>query len=160
MPHDDTPLENGALDPQRVGRAVAHFRELRGLTLVDLGERSGVAKSYIHKLEHGEAPNPGLRTLDALARALGITLQELLAVADPEHGALEHVRSDVVELAQLRSTAPEALQQFLAEQEARDGAPLPDDTVRSLLLLKMRGKRPETVEEWRLLYEVLIRMLR
>ena len=55
-------------------------RELRGLSLADIGERTGLSKSAISKLENNEDANPTINTLtkyaDALGMALGIVLTE------------------------------------------------------------------------------------
>jgi mRNA interferase RelE/StbE len=53
------------------------FRELRGLTLEELAERSGVKLGLLHRLDTGEGI-PSLPTLRRLARALGVDLDDLV----------------------------------------------------------------------------------
>ena len=49
-------------------------RELRGLSLADVGEKTGLSKSAISKLENNEDANPTVNTLSRYAEALGMTL--------------------------------------------------------------------------------------
>ncbi len=67
------------------------LRSERGLTAADLAARSGLGKATLSQIERGHG-NPRLETLEALARALGVELAELLADAD--HGNVRVVRSD------------------------------------------------------------------
>ena len=67
----------------QIGEAIGLLkaeRELRGLSLADIGERTGLSKSAISKLENNEDANPTINTLtkyaDALGMVLGIVLTE------------------------------------------------------------------------------------
>lgn len=53
-------------------------RELRGLSLADIGDRTGLSKSAISKLENSEDANPTVSTLTKYADALGMTLKIVL----------------------------------------------------------------------------------
>lgn len=52
-------------------------REAAGLTQLELATASGVAVATVSQLEQGRMANPRLDTLRALAKALGVTLDEL-----------------------------------------------------------------------------------
>lgn len=66
-PHD--PLEAWTRD---WGQLLRTARQVAGMSLTDLSERSGLSKGYLSKLESGQdgARNPSRATLVALARAL------------------------------------------------------------------------------------------
>ena len=64
-----------------VARNLRGLRVERNLTVSELARRSGVAKGTVSKLEAGQATNPTVETLWALADALGASLSELI-VAD------------------------------------------------------------------------------
>jgi DNA-binding XRE family transcriptional regulator len=49
-------------------------RKLRGLSLADIGKRTGLNKSAISKLETNQDANPTVNTLTKYADALGMTL--------------------------------------------------------------------------------------
>src|SRR5687768_11859597 len=76
-----------------------------GRTLREVSDTSGVSLTYLSDLERGVLTNPTLDTLRRLAEALGVSLNEILGVAQPAR----------VEAA----TAP-GLMDFLASQHFRD----------------------------------------
>ncbi len=53
-------------------------RELRGFSLADIGEKTGLSKSAISKLENNEDANPTVNTLSRYAEALGMSLAVVL----------------------------------------------------------------------------------
>lgn len=76
---------------QILGANVRRLRLGRGLSLVELGRLSGLAKGTLTQLEAGRA-NPTIETLQALARALGAQLVDL--VVEPPAASIEVVRAD------------------------------------------------------------------
>jgi len=67
---------------QQVAAALRELRTRAGRSLADLAADAGVAKSTLHAIEAGDA-NPGIETLWALARALGVPFGALLEPAQP-----------------------------------------------------------------------------
>lgn len=63
--------------PELVGENVRRLRRTRGLSLVELGRYAGLAKGTLTQIEAGRG-NPTIDTLQALARALGATLADLV----------------------------------------------------------------------------------
>lgn len=59
------------------------LREAAGLKQSDLAEMSGVSQGHISKLEIGDE-SPTLKTLQKLADALGISIQDLVAAPAKE----------------------------------------------------------------------------
>ena len=139
-----------AIDMKALGARITDLRMRMGETVASLATRSGVAKSHLYKLEAGDLENPTVTTLDGIARALGLTLDELLG--NPPGGA---VRSETAE-----RPMPASLVQFLREWESQHKATMPKDVVHSLAALQFRGKRPRTVEDWRVIHAVVERVLR
>ncbi len=66
-----------------IGRNVARLRKAQDLTQVDLSKRSGVSQAFISDLERGNRVDPKASILQALARALGVTVDELLREEEP-----------------------------------------------------------------------------
>jgi transcriptional regulator with XRE-family HTH domain len=60
-----------------LGRRTLALRTLRNLTQEELGERAGVSGKFVGQIERGTG-NPSLKTMAALAQALGIELWELV----------------------------------------------------------------------------------
>ncbi len=62
-----------------VARGIARWRELRGLTVEQLAQRSGIPTIVLLAIEAGQH-DPDIDLLDRLARVLGIRLIDLLIV--------------------------------------------------------------------------------
>lgn len=63
--------------PNALGDALRYLRERAGLSQVMLAKASGVDRSYISMLENGRRTNVSHEVATSLARALGVTLEEL-----------------------------------------------------------------------------------
>jgi transcriptional regulator with XRE-family HTH domain len=57
---------------------IRRLREAEGLTQEQLAKQADVTQGYIAQLESGLKKNPSLPTLKKLARALGVSVGELL----------------------------------------------------------------------------------
>jgi transcriptional regulator with XRE-family HTH domain len=60
-----------------VGEQLKQFRELKGLSQVEIEERTGLVRCYISRVENGHTV-PSLETLEKFARALDMPLYQLL----------------------------------------------------------------------------------
>lgn len=72
-------VAGGAGDDVVVGPRLRNMRDERGQSLADLSERTGISVSTLSRLETG-ARTPGLGHLVALARAHGVSLDDLVGV--------------------------------------------------------------------------------
>ena len=61
--------------------AVKVMREQRRLTKAELAERSGVAASYLSRLESGDYKSPSIETLVSISRGLEMDPRDLLVLA-------------------------------------------------------------------------------
>jgi transcriptional regulator with XRE-family HTH domain len=66
-----------------IGDNIAKFRQGRGLTQAELGEKLGVSQNVIARYENN-LRNPPLEKLPILAKALGVTLEELFGLKEKE----------------------------------------------------------------------------
>ncbi len=64
----------------RLGDALRRLREAKGLTQVELAKRANITDEYLSMLESGVRRNPSLAVLRRLARALGVSVGELMAL--------------------------------------------------------------------------------
>jgi len=62
----------------RTGVKIKRFREEREMTQEQLAKKSGVARVTIAQLEVGIRKNPMIQTRKKLAKALGVSITELL----------------------------------------------------------------------------------
>lgn len=65
-----------------VGTRVRELRTSQRLTQEQLGERAGLSYKFIGEVERGFA-NPTIETLAGIARALGVTVVDLVTVDAP-----------------------------------------------------------------------------
>jgi transcriptional regulator with XRE-family HTH domain len=64
------------------GRSIRRLRKQRGLTQEDLAEKSGISRNYVSDMERG-VRNPSVLALVALAKALRVSLRELIEEIEP-----------------------------------------------------------------------------
>jgi XRE family transcriptional regulator, regulator of sulfur utilization len=77
-------LDAGALALSgHLGKTIARLRKAYNLSLSELAEQSGVAKSIISQIERNET-NPTLATIWRLSQALDVSIERVLAAHDEE----------------------------------------------------------------------------
>lgn len=118
---------------QHIGGRIRQLREKANMSLTDLSRESGISRGYLHLIEKGDS-NPTQDKLVAIANALGILVSELIG----EIRGLEDLQD-----------IPDSLRQFAEEKG------LPHKDVVMLSQINYRGQKPQTKEEWRLLYNVI-----
>jgi transcriptional regulator with XRE-family HTH domain len=65
--------------PRRhLGARIKSERQRAGLTQQELASQVGISRIYIAKLEAGDRTSPSLPVLEQIAKALGVTLVDLL----------------------------------------------------------------------------------
>lgn len=64
-----------------IGKRVQQLRKEKGMSLTELAERAGVAKSYISSLERDIQKNPSIQFLEKIAAVLRVPTEKLI---DPE----------------------------------------------------------------------------
>ncbi|WP_276199136.1 XRE family transcriptional regulator [Chelatococcus sp. XZ-Ab1] len=87
-------LEAGAqMLSGQLGKTVQRLRKAYNLSLSELAEQSGVAKSIISQIERNET-NPTLATIWRLSQALDISIDRVLSSADDEPFIQKSSRAD------------------------------------------------------------------
>ncbi|MDQ4503439.1 XRE family transcriptional regulator [Sinomonas sp. ASV322] len=91
------PAPSRVVDEQaeRIGSRIRQMRRSRGLTLVQLAERTGLSHPFLSQLERGHT-RPSMVSLDRIAAALGTTQVQLLAAGDPAQGGVTDGAPDVL----------------------------------------------------------------
>jgi transcriptional regulator with XRE-family HTH domain len=77
----------------QLGKTVQRLRKAYNLSLSELAEQSGVAKSIISQIERNET-NPTLATIWRLSQALDVSIERVLATSDEEPFIDKSTRSD------------------------------------------------------------------
>lgn len=63
--------------PRQMGKILRRLRTAKKLSQAALAKRAGFTREYVNKIEAGRY-DPPLSTINALARALGVSVGELL----------------------------------------------------------------------------------
>lgn len=118
-----------------IGKRIRKFRQEREMSVNHLAEITGISKSYLWSLENEEsAARPSGETLYAIAKALGVTMSDLLG---------RRLLTDQPD------TIPQTLQEF-----AKDHG-LPATDVQMLARIQFRGEVPKTKERWQYIYDAI-----
>jgi transcriptional regulator with XRE-family HTH domain len=66
-----------------IGKVIRQERQLRQLTIKELGEKAGLSEIYVGEIERGQK-YPSAKVLESIARALDLDLAELLELMAEE----------------------------------------------------------------------------
>ena len=127
--------ESAHRPPEGLGERLRQFRAVTQppLTQARLAERAGLSPAYVSELESGTATRPSGQVLLALAKALGVTIADLLDAA-PEPPVSEISAS---------------LRDFAAERR------LIEADMTMLASIRFRGEPPRTVRRWAMIYDAI-----
>lgn len=120
-----------------IGDEIQRRRTEQGLSLTELARLAEVSKGYLSAVERNPVSKPSAAVLYRIAHALGTSVAELLGRPGPE-GAPRTVAEPEI---------PASLRDFA------DQARLPEADIKMLADIRYRGKAPETVDDWRYIYE-------
>ena len=81
----------------QLGKTIQRLRKAYNLSLSELAEQSGVAKSIISQIERNET-NPTLATIWRLSQALDVSIERVLATSDEEPFIERSSRADTPSL--------------------------------------------------------------
>ena len=85
---------------EKLGQTIQRLRMADKMSLGDLSESSGVAKSMISQIEKNEA-NPSLATLSRISQALGTSVQAIVSTEGNESSLVQ--RTDIQDTPLLKS---------------------------------------------------------
>lgn len=136
-------MDDSRLDLQKLGQQIRFLRQGRNWSLSNLAQASGVSKAYISDVENGTAGKPNIQYVFAIARALDVTMDELLEGAAP-------VTSRKPPRSQRGAELPPGLSELQHELK------LSDEDVQMLARVNFRGNRPRSKEEWRYLWDTIL----
>ncbi len=112
----------------RIGERIRKLREAAEQSQTELAEKAGISRTYLSLIERGEARNISFSILRQLALALGSSPAALTGETEGE------------------VVLSPSLRQFALEE----GLDL--EQVIGLSRLALRGKEPQSVDEWRRLH--------
>lgn len=127
----------------KLNERLKELRKEREFTLKKLAEISELSVSYLSDIERGRTV-PTLSTLETIASALNVTIIDLLSGVD---FAGE----------QTAASLPQGLVEL--KRDPTYGDQITPEWVETLSKIQMRGKRPETKDDWLMLFLQLKKIL-
>jgi transcriptional regulator with XRE-family HTH domain len=73
---------------QRIGQRITALRKMEGISQQELGDRAGLTRQHIGRIENGELVNVANVTIQQIAEALGMTVD----IIDPRLSDLAPLR--------------------------------------------------------------------
>ncbi|SER41062.1 transcriptional regulator [Gracilibacillus ureilyticus] len=61
-----------------IGQKIQELRKGKRMSLSEVAEQAGVAKSYLSSIERGIQSNPSIQFMEKIGKVLGVTVNELL----------------------------------------------------------------------------------
>lgn len=61
-----------------LGERIKTFRTEQKMSISELAEKAGVAKSYLSSIERNKQTNPSIQFIEKVSEALGVSVNELL----------------------------------------------------------------------------------
>lgn len=65
-----------------LGERIKILRKEQELTISELAERAGVAKSYLSSIERNKQTNPSIQFIEKISEALGVSVNDILYDSD------------------------------------------------------------------------------
>lgn len=93
---------------KELGGNIKLFRNIRGYSQEQLALRAGLNTSYLGQIERGEK-NPTILTLEKIAKALNISLLEIIEERQRNHHNQERQKQQIAIL------SPEEIKQYLID---------------------------------------------
>ncbi|MCE7794257.1 helix-turn-helix domain-containing protein [Salipaludibacillus sp. CUR1] len=100
-----------------IGERVKKYRKDAGMSLTELADRAGVAKSYLSALERNIQTNPSIQFLEKIAQVLKVNMDQLLndqsSGSDNSYNQLDDEWQSLVKEAMESGVSKEEFKEFL-----------------------------------------------
>jgi transcriptional regulator with XRE-family HTH domain len=129
-------------------------RTNQGLTLRDLSSASDISIAYLSDLERGVLVNPTLDTLRSVAKALNVSLNDLLQIDQQEVRQVRYPKA----LEEFRALTP--FREVVAQDAARtsrDPTTLEEEWMQTLASVQVSGRKPRTPSDYLFIFEAIRR---
>jgi XRE family transcriptional regulator, master regulator for biofilm formation len=99
-----------------IGEKIKQLRKEKKLSISELAERAGVAKSYLSSIERNLQSNPSIQFIEKISEVLGVTVNELLNIEvnqSMDDDALDNEWLDIVREAMDSGVTKEQFREYL-----------------------------------------------
>lgn len=94
-----------------IGKRVQQLRLAKGMSLTELADRAGVAKSYLSSIERDLQSNPSIQFLEKVGNVLGVSVDQFLHPSEEEH--MDPEWSELVREAMSSGISKDQFREFL-----------------------------------------------
>jgi XRE family transcriptional regulator, master regulator for biofilm formation len=95
-----------------IGERVKKYRQEKRMSMTELADKAGVAKSYLSSIERNLQQNPSIQFLEKVSAALGIPMDALLH-DQPEDQNIDHEWIKIAEEAMDSGISKEQFREFI-----------------------------------------------
>jgi XRE family transcriptional regulator, master regulator for biofilm formation len=97
-----------------IGPRIKKYRTQKNLSLSELAERAGVAKSYLSSIERNLQSNPSVQFLEKISGVLGVSVNTLLDEhSETDSNELDYEWTKLVQDAMKSGVSKEQFREFL-----------------------------------------------
>lgn len=98
-----------------IGQRIQNLRKRKGLSLTELSQRAGVAKSYLSSIERGLQQNPSIQFLEKIGEVLNVPVEEFVGSEQPDQAEekLDREWEQLVKEAMASGVSKEQFKEFL-----------------------------------------------
>ncbi|MGG4490071.1 helix-turn-helix domain-containing protein [Metabacillus idriensis] len=99
-----------------IGERIRKYRKERGLSLSELADRAGVAKSYLSSIERNLQSNPSVQFLEKVSSVLGVSMNTLIleeAIYETKKDNLDNEWANLVKEAMNSGVTKDQFREFL-----------------------------------------------
>lgn len=99
-----------------IGDQVKKFRKEKGLSITELAEKAGIAKSYLSSIERNIQTNPSVHVIEKISTVLGVSVEVILnedGEKSIDHEELDPSWLEIVKEAMDSGISKEQFREFL-----------------------------------------------
>lgn len=95
-----------------IGEKIKNLRENKKMSISELAEKAGVAKSYLSSIERNIQSNPSIQFMEKISQVLGVSVNELLGERSME--SMDQLDGEWLEIVQ------EAMNSGVSKQDFKE----------------------------------------
>ncbi len=96
-----------------IGKKIKQLRQERRMSISELAERAGVAKSYLSSIERNLQSNPSIQFIEKISNVLGVSVNEIILEDNNEEVDLDEEWMQIVQEAMKSGVSKEQFKEYL-----------------------------------------------
>lgn len=96
-----------------IGEKIKTLRQEQELSISELADKAGVAKSYLSSIERSIQTNPSIQFMEKVSQVLGVSVNDLLQEPTTEENAVEELDEEWLDIVRDAMESGVSKEQFL-----------------------------------------------